>query len=152
VLGLLPGVGAIYNGQYAKGLLHVVVLGALISIVSSNGSAGLEPLFGMMIPLSIVYMAFEAYHTAKRRQMGLAVDEFSSLMPLRTHAGGFPVGPVLLIAIGALFLLNNLDLLRFYHVLRYWPVLLILLGFYLLYNRLSAAPTPVEKEISHEPR
>src|SRR5204863_8368679 len=24
VLGFIPGVGAVYNGQYAKGLLHVV--------------------------------------------------------------------------------------------------------------------------------
>src|SRR5260370_29794625 len=30
LLGLIPGVGAIYNGQYVNGLLHVVVLGILI--------------------------------------------------------------------------------------------------------------------------
>ena len=28
VLGLIPGVGAIYNGQYAKGLVHVTMIGA----------------------------------------------------------------------------------------------------------------------------
>src|SRR5271166_4593181 len=45
VLGLIPGVGAIYNGQYAKGLVHVVILGILISIVSSDQTSGnLEPL------------------------------------------------------------------------------------------------------------
>ena len=25
VLGLIPGVGAMYNGQYFKGLIHVVI-------------------------------------------------------------------------------------------------------------------------------
>ena len=28
LLGFIPGVGAIYNGQYVKGLIHVVVLGS----------------------------------------------------------------------------------------------------------------------------
>ena len=31
VLGLIPGVGAIYNGQYAKGLIHVFILGMLFT-------------------------------------------------------------------------------------------------------------------------
>ena len=29
-LGFIPGVGAIYNGQYAKGLVHAVVFGLLV--------------------------------------------------------------------------------------------------------------------------
>src|SRR6516164_7524646 len=35
VLGLIPGVGAIYNGQYAKGLVHVLVFTMLIAVASS---------------------------------------------------------------------------------------------------------------------
>jgi hypothetical protein len=45
LLGFIPGVGAIYNGQYVKGLIHVVVFGLLISIVSSDDMSGnLQPL------------------------------------------------------------------------------------------------------------
>src|SRR5687767_1515402 len=62
VLGLIPGVGAIYNGQYGKGIVHVVVLGLLISIVSSNAAGDFMPLFGIMIPVWFLYMALEAYH------------------------------------------------------------------------------------------
>ena len=137
LLGLIPGVGAIYNGQYVKGLIHVLILGLLISIENSGASRGFEPLFGMLITLWFFYMAFEAYHTAKKRQRGEIVDEFSSLVPLRGANAAFPVAPVLLIAIGVLFLLHNLDLLRLYHLLRYWPVFLIALGLYLLYVRVS---------------
>ncbi len=36
LLGLIPGVGAIYNGQYAKGLVHVAVVGVLISILNAD--------------------------------------------------------------------------------------------------------------------
>src|SRR5512142_456009 len=42
VLGLIPGVGAIYNGQYAKGVVHVVIFGMLISLVSSGAASGFE--------------------------------------------------------------------------------------------------------------
>jgi cell wall-active antibiotic response 4TMS protein YvqF/B-box zinc finger protein len=141
LLGLIPGVGAIYNGQYVKGLIHVVVLGILISIVSSNeASGGLEPLFGMMIALWVFYMAFEAYHTAKRRALGQPVDEFSSIVPRRGETTTrFPLAPVVLIAVGLLFLLNNLDILRFGQLIRYWPIALIALGVYLLYERVAAS-------------
>ena len=36
--------------------------------------AGLEPLFGMLIAAWVFYMAFEAYHTAKRRRLGQPVE------------------------------------------------------------------------------
>lgn len=154
VLGLIPGVGAIYNGQYAKGLVHVIVLGLLISILSSGAAGGLEPLFGLLIALWFFYMAFEAYHTARKRQRGQMVDEFSSLVPLRGRHAGFPVAPVALIAVGALFLLKNLDLLPFQQVMKYWPVFLIALGIYMLYERLTGEGDSNQSgmEASHERR
>ena len=161
LLGLIPGVGAIYNGQYVKGLIHVIVLGVLISIVSNGDMAGgMEPLFGMMIGVWVFYMAFEAYHTAKKRQMGLAVDEFSSLVRLRNQPGQpsqFPVGPAILIAVGLLFLLNNMEVIRFREIMRYWPIGLIALGAYMLYERMvtsesghNAGPGPSVREATHE--
>ena len=149
LLGLIPGVGAIYNAQYAKGLMHLVIFGLLISIVNSNAADGLEPLFGVMIPGWFFYMAFEAYHTAKKRQLGQPVDEFSSIVPLRRT--GFPVAPVLLITVGVLFLLSNLDIIRLAHLIRYWPVFLIALGVYMLYARMSGNDAPAAApEASHE--
>lgn len=150
LLGLIPGVGAIYNGQYAKGLVHVVIFGLLISILSSGTTNGLEPMFGMLVPVFIFYMAFEAYHTAMKRQLGLPVDEFSSIVPLR-HGKGFPLGPIILIAAGVLFLLINLEAIRLYQVVRYWPVFLIVLGVYMLYSRITQDSGPVRnQEPSHE--
>jgi hypothetical protein len=84
-------------------------------------------------------MAFEAYHTAKLRLEGRIVDEFSSLIPMRGGSGRFPVAPVVLIALGVIFLLNNLDLLDLHRALRYWPVLLIALGAYMLFLRMGGA-------------
>lgn len=148
ILGFIPGVGAIYNGQYAKGIIHVVVLGLLISIVSAGATGGMEALFGLLITLWFFYMAFEAYHTAKKRQWGQPVDEFSSLFPIRGE--GFPAAPIVLIALGVLFLLHNLDILRFHQIARYWPVALIAAGVYLLYVRVAGSGPQAPGEGSHE--
>src|SRR5690348_8934794 len=145
VLGLIPGVGAIYNAQYAKGLIHVFILGMLFTLVGSNDVGGFEPLFGILIPGFWAYMAFEAYHTAKLRQMGKPVDEFSSLVP--GHGGSrFPVAPILLIALGVVFLLNNLEIFELRRMLRFWPVMLIALGLYMLYLRMTGTPSKVDDD------
>jgi hypothetical protein len=147
ILGLIPGVGAIYNSQYAKGLVHVLVFTMLIAVASNSGSDG-----GIFVPIFMgweAYMAFEAYHTAKKRQMGEVVDEFSSILPLRGK--GFPVAPVALIILGVLFLLNNLDLLRLRELVRYWPVFLIAIGAWMLYIRItSAKDVPLGPEATNE--
>lgn len=141
ILGFIPGVGAIYNGQYAKGLIHAVVFGLLVSIVSSMHGP-LEPLFGLLIGAWVFYMAFEAYHTARKRRYGVAVEEFSSLFDVRPTQGRFPAGAILLIGLGFLLLLDTTDIISMEQLERYWPVGLILFGLYLLYARLSPVSKP----------
>ena len=156
VLGFIPGVGAIYNGQYAKGLVHAIIFGLLVSILSANAAEGLEPLIGIMLAAFVIYMPFEAYHTAKRRNQGERVDEFSSLLQSRPHHSS--AGAVTLIIVGAVFLLNTLGIFPLHHILRFWPVLLIALGINMLHSRITEAsappPPPItmdqNREVNHE--
>jgi hypothetical protein len=139
LLGLLPGVGAIYNGQYAKGFIHVVVFGLLISILGSDSSSGMEAFFGLLLSAFVFYQAFEAYHTARKRQLGEPVDEFSGLATLSADGNsGFFTGPIILITVGVFFLLSNFGLLHLRQLLRFWPVLLIVLGIGMLSSRMKA--------------
>lgn len=136
ILGLtIPGVGAIYNGQYAKGLVHAVVFGLLVSLLSAD--AGMEPLLALMLTAWIFYMGFEAHHTAQKRRRGEPVDEYSSIINLGGQQSDFPVAGVTLIGLGVLLLLNTLDLIDFRAIARYWPVLLIAAGAWLLWVRVS---------------
>ena len=41
VLGLIPGVGAMYNGQFFKGLIHVVIFVVLVNITDHYGIFGI---------------------------------------------------------------------------------------------------------------
>jgi hypothetical protein len=136
MLGLLPGVGAIYNAQYVKGFMHVAIFGILISLLNSDHAGG-QVFFALLLAGWYAYMPFEAYHTAKRRQLGMPVDEWSSLLPRGSVSGRVPVGPIVLIVMGVIFLLSEFDLIRFRDIARFWPVLLILIGAYSLFNRFS---------------
>ncbi len=69
VLGLIPGVGAMYNGQFFKGLIHVVVFAVLVSISDHYG------IFGIFIAAWVFYQSFEAYHTARARRDGLPLPD-----------------------------------------------------------------------------
>jgi TM2 domain-containing membrane protein YozV len=65
VLGLIPGVGAMYNGQFIKGLIHVVIFAVLVSAAHVYG------IFGIFIAAWVIYQSFEAYHTARPVAMAL---------------------------------------------------------------------------------
>jgi hypothetical protein len=139
ILGFIPGVGAIYNGQYAKGLIHAVVFGLLVSLAANMHSGTLEPLVGILIAGWVFYMAFEAFHTARKRRFGGTVEEFSSLLDIRSAQGRFPAGAILLIGLGFILLLDTTDIISMDQLERYWPIGLILFGLYMLYARLSPA-------------
>jgi hypothetical protein len=147
-LGFIPGVGAIYNGQYAKGLVHAVIFGVLVSILSA-GADSLQIIFGIFLPVWIFYMAFEAYHTARKRVQGEPVDEYSSIINLGGAPENAAAAGIVLVVLGILLLLHTLHLFDFEYLTRYWPVLLIAAGVYLLYNRF-AKQSSAEKEVSHE--
>lgn len=204
VLGLIPGVGAMYNGQFIKGLMHVVIFAVLVSAAHVSG------IFGLLIAGWVFYQVFEAYHTAKARREGRplpdplglnevgtwfgagrtvppgavppvgAVDPNQPGTPYPGAAGyqtpyqapyqgytppasGFtspgvpppppvppvppvppigwrrkePIGAIVLIALGVLFLLGQLDIFsgRLLHFM--WPLLLIGLGVWLVVRRVE---------------
>ena len=150
-LGMIPGVGAIYNGQYAKGMVHAIIWGVLMSIANSRAANGMEWVFVMTVIAWMAYMAFEAYHTARKRRLGEAVDEYSSLVNLGGGHDHVPVAAVVLIVLGVLLLLHTLDLLDFDRVGRCWPVLLIAAGVYLLYGRFTGRETAAGEARNERP-
>jgi hypothetical protein len=81
LLGLIPGVGAMYNEQYAKGIVHLVVFAILVSLVDNNG------IFGLFVAGWVCYMAIEAHHTARARRDGLPLPNPFGLNDLGERLG-----------------------------------------------------------------
>src|SRR5882724_4458770 len=74
-LGLIPGVGAMYNGQFAKALVHVVIFILLIFGLNANLPDGVEVVFALFTAFFVLYMAFEAFKTAQAKQFGLPAPD-----------------------------------------------------------------------------
>lgn len=155
ILGVVPGLGAVYNGQYVKGVIHVVIFGMLLTI-ASNAARGLEPLFVPMIGLFLLYMPIEAFRTAQAMRRGERADEMSGLVgALFQPADGSPVAGVALIAVGILLLLFSLGVIDVQTVLPAWPLLIVGYGVFRLYRAMKPvqpARSPAPRPQKTEPR
>jgi hypothetical protein len=167
LLGFVPGVGAMYNGQFVKAFAHVVIF--VMLIIAANN---IHWAFGWMIAFFIFYMAFEAYKTAEAKRHGLpapdplGLDRMFGIQESQVHSTGIPpivnsaaayppvspqtppplqveppppppqdkapIGAIVLIGLGILFLLQNLGIFRLHNL---WPLFLIGVGLWLAYKR-----------------
>ena len=81
LLGFIPGVGAFYNGQYAKGVVHLIIFAVLISLADQNG------IFGLFIAGWVFYQVIEAHHTARARRDGTPLPNPFGLNDLSERLG-----------------------------------------------------------------
>jgi hypothetical protein len=142
-LGFFPGVGAAYNGQYEKGVLHVLMFPMIVGMIHADG------IFGLLMPVYIGYMVVDAYKTALARVKGERPPDYlrlgellgSSDKPLsaafgldtgeRTavaDAGRPPLGAIVLIVLGTLLLLANMDWVPRRPFQTFWPLVLVVIG------------------------
>lgn len=139
--GLFPfGVGAVYTGQYAKGLAHLVVF-TLLVLGASSGSETMGVVCGIGIAGFYIYQIIDAVRSAWAVQLGQpAPDPFGLATTFsagdRMDASKVPVGALVLIGLGVVFLLHTLDIWDF-SAHRVWPLILIGIGAFLLLRRLG---------------
>lgn len=134
LLGFIPGVGAIYNGQILKAMVQVLIFGSLIAI-SDKVDSPMDTIFGLGAAAFYFYMVIDSYQTARRKLLGEPTEEWLGLGDFKLNA---PIGAALLIGLGALFLLDNMGIHVFSHISKFWPVLLIVIGLVLLQRRMGA--------------
>ena len=132
VLGFFPGLGAVYNAEYNKALIHIVVFAAMIVGLNSDIGDNADLVLSLLLAGFIFYMAFDAMRTAKAKNLGE-----SPVDPLESWSKNRPVGPIILIALGVLFLLNNFNWFPFWRIGRLWPLVLIGVGVLMFRNRLE---------------
>ena len=136
-LGFIPGLGAVYNGEYVKALIHVFVFGGMIAAQTGDISGAYHAFLGIALGCFYLYMPIDAYRVAKARQTGAPPPEifFEGTGSPSPDGERKPVGAVILIALGAFFLLANLGLFEWDWFGKAWPLGLIVLGAWLLADR-----------------
>lgn len=149
ILGSIPfGVGAIYCGQYTKGLVHLGIFVFLVVAQMSNVPDYLHVILGFAIAFFVFYQIVDAVRSAKAIQAGQPVPDPFGLTAAFNPGGkavqrtdfykGVPAGAVILIVLGVLFLLHNLGL-WFLRPGVVWSFLLIGLGIWLFARRFESA-------------
>jgi hypothetical protein len=135
--GFFPfGVGAVYCSQYAKGLAHLLVFAMLI--FASDHAGSWDWVFGIGIAFFWFYQVADAVRTARALQEGRPAPDPMGLgqsfsMGEKFDSGKVPVGAVVLIGLGVLFLLHTMGIME-YGFERYWPLILIFLGGWMFYR------------------
>jgi hypothetical protein len=87
LLGFIPGVGAMYNGQYVKALAHVLIFGVFVSL-SDHSS-----FFGLLVAAWVFYQVFDAAQTAIARRDGTPLPNPFGLNDLAARLGMSPTPP-----------------------------------------------------------
>jgi LiaI-LiaF-like transmembrane region/B-box zinc finger len=134
--GFFPiGVGAVYTGQYTKGLTHLGIAVLLLIIVSSDAPWYVKMIMGISMGFFYVYQIIDAVRSAKAIQMGQPAPDPFGLG--QTFGGGtgekfeatkVPVGAAVLIGLGVLFLANTVFDFSMH---KFWPLILIFVGVWL---------------------
>jgi len=137
--GFFPyGVGAVYTGQYAKGLAHLLIfVGILWGLISGGGH--MAPFLGIAMGFFYVYQIIDAVRSASAIQTGQAPpDPFGLARTFstgeRADKSNVPMGAIVLVGLGVLFLLHTMDIL-FFSFDRFWPLILIGIGVWLFAKR-----------------
>jgi len=134
LLGFLPGLGAFYNEQYGKGMIHLAIF-LVLFIAGVNGamSGGAEAALWICISALWIYMPIDAMRTAQAKRAGQTLSD-----PLDNFSKGRPIGPILLIGAGLLLLLNNFDWFPWYRISQFFfPAILIGVGILMFRNRMN---------------
>ena len=92
LLGFIPGVGAMYNGQFVKALAHVLIFAVFVSLSDRSF------IFALLVAAWVFYQVFDAAQTAKaRRAMPLpnpfGLNDLGARLGLNQHPVVPPYGP-----------------------------------------------------------
>lgn len=122
-----PGLGAAYNGQTSKGLIHFLVFIGLfqLAIISGGMSLFVLSFIGMWL-----YAALDSFRTAQMIRSGITPDGAEDVL-VRRFSGNAKLWGIALITIGSSFILQTIFGFHFLIPI-VLPVLLIGIGVHLI--------------------
>ena len=129
---LVPGLGAAYNGQTSKALVHFTIFASFFQMATVTDGTILFFVLGAVG--TYFFAAVDAWRTAQLIRSGLAPDTESDAIARRLY--GNPLAwAVVLISLGTIFLLHTVFGIQL-PVRQFLPAVLVLLGAYMLYDYL----------------
>src|SRR6266704_4783462 len=129
LLSFVPGLGAAYNGQTSKAIVHFAIFASFFQMaVLTQG----VHFFILGVLGSWLFAAVDACRTAQLMRAGLATETEEDVIARRLYGNPFAWG-LTLIVIGTLFLLHTLLWIQL-PIKELLPVALVALGAYMLFD------------------
>lgn len=129
LLSFVPGLGAAYNGQTSKAIVHFAIFASFFQMaVITHGTH----FFVLGVVGTWLFAAVDACRTAQLMRRGLALDTEEDVIARRLYGNPFAWG-VTLIVIGTIFLLQTLLGIQL-PIKQVLPVALVALGAYMLFD------------------
>src|SRR5205809_2559587 len=128
----VPGLGAAYNGQTSKAIVHFAIFASFfqMAVVTDGITFFVLGIFGTWL-----FAAVDACRTAQLMRAGLAPDAEEDAITRQLYGNPLAWG-VTLVALGLAFLSHTLLGVQF-PVRRILPVALVILGSYMLFDYLK---------------
>jgi len=128
----VPGLGAAYNGQTSKAIVHFAIFASFFQMaVVTDGVT----FFVLGVVGTWLFAAVDACRTAQLMRAGLAPDAEEDAIARQLYGNPFAWG-VTLVILGTVFLAHTLLGFQF-PVRRTLPVALVVLGAYMLFDYLK---------------
>src|SRR5215471_4331857 len=132
LLSFVPGLGAAYNGQTSKAIVHFAIFASFFQMaVVTDGMT----FFVLGVIGTWLFAAVDACRTAQLLRAGLTPDAEEDVIARRLYGNPIAWG-VTLVALGLAFLSHTLLGVQF-PVRRTLPVALVILGSYMLFDYLK---------------
>jgi hypothetical protein len=128
----VPGLGAAYNGQTSKAIVHFAIFASFFQMaVVTDGVT----FFVLGVVGTWLFAAVDACRTAQLMRAGLAPDAEEDAIARQLYGNPFAWG-ITLVVLGSVFLAHTLLGVQF-PVRRTLPVALVILGAYMLFDYLK---------------
>jgi len=120
---MLPGGGFFYIGNYIKGVTYMIVFATLIGLEvnAAEYSSGVMEIivFALLLGGFYFFQIIESYNEARKTSSSYSYNEEGS------NAGEeiSLFGSIVILIMGILFLMANLDLIHYRDITRMWPLL-----------------------------
>ncbi|MCG2812188.1 MAG: DUF5668 domain-containing protein [Candidatus Aminicenantes bacterium] len=128
-LSIFPGVGAIYNGNFLKGITYMLLFAGLI-VLTGNAHEPDSVVFGLMIAGFYIFQIIDSYNEAGRINQNILSEE----NPAGSKEDLSLFAAIVVLLIGIVFQMANFDLLTYRQVTRLWPLALIAFGIKIVFN------------------
>ncbi len=126
ILSIVPGLGAIYNGQILKGISFILIFASLVGL--EDYAKGFENnIFGLMIAGFFLYMIIDSYNSARVINLGL---EAEGAYPKE----GSTLFGIFLLFLGIAFMLASFGVIEYEHIVKLWPLIFIVIGAKMIYK------------------